>query len=618
MELLLTYAPLLTAFAIIALAIYLFATEKLPLELSGIIIILALMLHAKGFSLLPATRQAVPEVKTLLSGFANPMLIAILCLMVCGQALVSTGALQRLASIIIRASGDRGWLALLACLLTVPLLSAFLNNTPVIVMFIPILLTLAKRYHFQAKQWLMPLSFLGILGGMTTLVGSGTNLLVSGALLEASQPDYKLSFFSFSLPGLCLLAAGLLYVLLVVPRMLRKSGQQDEEEVERVFITQLTIPEQSSLIGQTVCGDSLADIKGMRIRVIQRGEEAYLPPYDNEVAFAAGDRLVIATTRASLSELLTLHPAMLLHTFPEMQDEDASNKGKTIPIKGLTFAEVVIPPVSRLVGNTLQQIGFRFRYHCVTVGMLRQHKMVRARMTDIPLQAGDVLLVMGTQEDVMALRTNHDVMLMEWATERMASSKYANRAIAIFTAIVGLTALDILPIYLSSVLGAALCVLCGCLNVHQALKTLDSHIIFLVAAAIAMSSTLESTGGANLIASSLITLLKGADAVWVMSAFYGIIALFTNILSNKAAALLFTPIALEIARQLHTPPEMFVFAVIFAGNTAFATPIGYQTNLLIMTPGQYRFRDYLVTGLPLSLICWITYTLYSWITYGQR
>jgi di/tricarboxylate transporter len=237
-------------------------------------------------------------------------------------------------------------------------------------------------------------------------------------------------------------------------------------------------------------------------------------------------------------------------------------------------------------------------------------------MTEIRLAAGDVLLVMGSQDNVQALRESKDALLMEWSTEEIPSKIYARRVNLIFGAVVGVSALGIIPIYLAAFMGALAAILTGCINLRQARRSIDPQIIMIVTAGIGLSVALEATGGASFLAESIVGLMEGIKPVFIMAALFLLMGFFTNILSNNATALIFTPITVNTAHQLGVDPAMFIFAVIFATNCcSLASPIGYQTNLLVMAPGHYKFMDYIKAGLPLVLLIWAAYTAYAYFVF---
>jgi di/tricarboxylate transporter len=242
--------------------------------------------------------------------------------------------------------------------------------------------------------------------------------------------------------------------------------------------------------------------------------------------------------------------------------------------------------------------------------------MFRQRVTDIRLEAGDVLLIQGRPEDVQALRANRDVILVEWTQETLPNYFHARRAAMIFAAVVLVAATDLLPIVVAAVAGATAMLLTDCLTARQAARAIDRTVVMTVAATLALGAALQETGGANFLAAELLNAVAGAGPGWVLSALFLLIALLTNVLSNNASAVLFTPIAVILATQLGVDPMPFVYTVIFAASCSFASPIGYQTNLLVMAPGHYRFADYVRSGAPLLVILWLCFTLFAPWYYG--
>jgi len=281
------------------------------------------------------------------------------------------------------------------------------------------------------------------------------------------------------------------------------------------------------------------------------------------------------------------------------------------------LAEVVIAPASRMIGQNIEQIGFIHNHNCVVLGIQRRSRMITSRMTEIRLASGDVLLLMGSTDDVLALREGGDVLVMEWSTEELPSRTHARRVNLIFAGVVGLATFEVMPIHLSALLGVILVILFNCINLRQAMRALNAQIVFLVAAGLALSLALEATGGASFLAENLIRAMDGYHHVLIMAAMFMLMAICTNILSNNATALIFTPIAINTAHLLNADPMMFVFAVIFASNCcSFATPVGYQTNLLVMAPGHYKFSDYMKAGIPLMFIVLATYMIFSYFYFG--
>lgn len=598
-------------FIIIGFAVYLYASEKVSLILTSVLILCGFMLlfHFEPLKL-PEGGSFNPD--NLLLGFANPALVAVLSLLVLGQAVVRTGALSVVSKAIIRLSRISPLLAILLTLIAVCVISAIMNNTPTVVIFIPILIAVAENLKLSASKVMIPLSYASILGGTTVLIGSSTNLLVSGALPALGLEP--LGFFDFTIPGLVIAAIGMAYITLILPKLLPNRAPMADEltGAGRQFVAQLEISSDSAVIGKSITDPELFGDQDVSLKMLQRREHAFLPPFEDNITISADDIIIVTATRETIKHLLSEKRQCMFRTkstVPTSKGED----GKSADRGESMLAEVLITPGSRLLGQTIEQIGFHHNYHGIVLGIQRKSRMITARMTSIRLAAGDVLLVMSDRADINRMRENKDMVVMDWSTEDLPSRKYTLRVNAIFTGVIAFAATGIMPIHISAFVGAALVVLTKCLNLRQAMRALDVPIIFLIAAGLAMSMSLQETGGAALLGHSLVELMHGFDPVYVMSAMFLLIAILTNVLSNNATALLFTPIAVSTALELNAPPEMFIFAVIFASNCcALASPIGYQTNLLVMGPGHYKFSDYMKAGIPLVILVWLTYTAFSY------
>ncbi|MTI42390.1 TrkA family protein [Roseibium hamelinense] len=599
-------------FLVLASTVVLYAVEKYAIELVALGSVAAFVVI---FTLFPVeTGSGRVTTDDFLIGFANPALITVICLLIIGQGMFQTDALEPTAKYIVKWTRGRSALAILPVLVVVALLSAFLNNTPVVVMFLPILSAVAATLGRSAARVLMPLSFMAILGGMTTLIGSSTNLLVAN--YAAQHSDLRLSFFSFTPIGLMIAAVGAVYVLGPMPRLL-KARKTMAEEIQgssgKQFIAQIAIGYGHPLVGVESVSGMFPALKDMTVRLVQRGEQPILPPFENLV-LQPGDTVIVAATRNALANALARRQPIMDPGADGQADTTESQVAQAG--SSMTLAEVVVAPASRLMGRTLPQSGFYPETGCVVMGIQRRSRMPRMAMNDIRLEAGDVLLVAGNDDRIGRLRGNRDVLLLDWSTAEVPRKVYAPRALAIFAAVVGFAATGLVPIVTCAIAGTFAMVALGCLNVRQALRAVDSRIFMLVGASLAGAVALETTGGANLIASGLVEGLAGQSPAVLLSALFFIVMVLTNFLSNNAAAVLFTPIALNMANQLGLPPEAFIVCLIIAANCSFATPIGYQTNLIVMGPGHYRFSDFLRAGVPLALILWLTFSLVAPWYYG--
>jgi di/tricarboxylate transporter len=364
-------------------------------------------------------------------------------------------------------------------------------------------------------------------------------------------------------------------------------------------------------VGLSTEGAIFSAYPDITLHSIQRGDDAFLPPLE-DIILQADDLLLIAATRAALADAVSHDPGLL---FPVLQDgrDDGGGRWKE---GNRVLAEVMVTPASRMAGLTLNMIGFRHKTHCVVLGIQRRARMMRTRITEIRLEEGDVLLVQGQPEDISALRKSDDVVLLEWSAEELPALDHAKRALGIFSFVIVGAATGFLPVVAASILGAVAMVTLGVLSMPVATRALDSKIFTMIPAALAMGLTMQITGGAHYLAQNLIELLQRAAPAVVLSAFFLLIAGLSNIISAKAAAVLFTPIAVGIARELGLPVEAFAVAVVFAANSAIATPIGYQTSLLVMGPGHYTFADFARGGIPLVFVLWLTFSLFAPWYYG--
>lgn len=602
-------------FGVIFIAITLYATEKLPLEVTslGVITGLLLLFHFVPYTTtvdIPHGGEDGLTIRSLLDGFSDPALITILALLVVGQGLVQTGALDELARLMVRAGVKRPKVVTIFVLAFVLVISAIMNNTPVVVIFIPILSAMAARQKQSASLLMIPLSFAAILGGNLTLIGSSTNLLASGTL-EVISGD-GLDFFAFTVPGLVLAGVGFIYVTLIAPMILKertKKGETAGYITGKQFIVEFYVTEGSDLEGQQSVAGMFPNIRQLTIRMIQRGTEQFLPPFD-DLTLQADDRLIVASTRQELTQLLKRSPDMLTGTVSLNIDSDYETANRFLS-KDMMLAEAVIAPASRMEGRNLSQIGFYQQNDCVILGVQRRSRMIRQSLEKVRLEAGDVLLVMGTRSDTMNLRANTDILLMTWSMTDMHLTDKSQVALGVFGLVVATAATGLLPTVIAATSGAVLMILGNCLNIRQAARAVDRRIILIVASALAMGTAMNATGGAQFLASNLLITLEGYSTSIILSAFFLLIAILTNILSNNATAVLFTPIAVSVANGLNVDPMPFIVAVIFAANCSFATPMGYQTNLLVMGPGHYKFRDFMRIGIPLIFILWITYSLFA-------
>ena len=608
--------------ALAGYAIVSYAHPRIPLELTsvGLVAALLVLFHVAP---LTDTKDGNPlDALSLLKGFGNPAIITVVALLIVGQGMVRAGALEMISQTIYRATRGRPAPAIALSLFAALAISAALNNTPVVVMFIPVLASLADRLGHTASRVMMPLSYCTILGGMMTLIGSSTNLLVAGTAVEFGMAP--LGFFDFVVPGAVLAALGFLYVLFIAPRLMpRRASEGDEPATAsgKQFIAQFTIEPGSDLAGIEAVGGMFPALRDMTVLMVQRGTERSQAPFE-DIALLPGDVVIVAATRKALMDAvlrgsgLQIRPATAENESASGGDAKDDGAAEDAARRDQVVAEAMVSPGSRLLGLPIEQSAFPAADGVRVLGVQRRSRMTRAHMHEVRLQAGDVLLISGRSHDIRNLRANRDVVLMQWSESELPSYDHARRATVIFLAVVAVAATGVLPIVATAVAGAALMVISGTLNVRQAARAIDRQIILVGGAALALNAALSATGGADYIAGGLVEALDGAGAAVMLSGFFLLVALFTNVLSNNACAVLFTPIGINLAAGLGIDPIVFVIAVILAANCSFASPIGYVTNLLVMNPGRYRFSDFLRAGSPLILLLWVGFSLFAPWYYG--
>ncbi|MEL6947003.1 MAG: SLC13 family permease [Pseudomonadota bacterium] len=599
-------------FVVIALSIVGYATERWSIEgvaLATLAVLLAL------FTLVPQAGETPVTAENLIAGFANPALVTVLALLVIGQALFNTDALEKPAELMAQLGGRSVFRTILVLLLTAAVTSAFLNNTPVVVMFIPIIAAIAKQRGFHPAKALLPLSYVGILGGMTTLIGSSTNLLVAGV---AARNGLELGFFDFLVPGLVMAGTGFLFVVFIMPILLPNREAPDESSAlasGRHFISQIDVGSGNRLEGETTVAGLFPALQGITVRSIHRGETTFLPPFE-DVTLQSGDSIVVAATRRALLRALSVGAASLPQlAVDEPSHADAPNGTQTVA-PSFTVAEAVVAPGSRLTGRTIEAARIRQTYGTMVLGLQRRSSVSRGLIGANRLEAGDTLLVGGTVDDLERLRESRNLLLLERSTTEVPLRAYAPRAIIIFGLVIALAAIGVLPIVAAALIGAYGVIASGCLSIRQAARSFDRQIFMLVGASLAAATALEKTGGAEFLAQTTVDAFAGSSPTVILSVLFLVTAALTNVLSNNATAVLFTPIAIGIAEALNAPLEPFVIGILFAANCSFATPVAYQTNLLVLGPGRYRFSDYMRCGVPLILLLWVAFTLFVPAHYG--
>jgi di/tricarboxylate transporter len=595
---------------LIIMALILFTRDRLPLESSSLAVIIVLVL---GFHLFPYEVDGVAvDPAHFLLGFGNEALVAICSLIVIGKALETTGALQPLARLAGHHWSKRPKVALLLMLVVVFVMSAFVNDTPIVVLMIPILVGIAMRTKLPASGFMLPMGLATIMGGMSTTIGTSTNLLVVGITRDLGVAD--IGMFDITLPALLVGGVGLAYVWLVVPRLLPDRTMPMTDTHPRLFDALLTVREDGFAVGKTLKEVFEKTQHEMHIKQIRRGDSLVLAKLPS-VTLLAGDRLHVKDTPENLKQFETAIGATLFDTVDEVAARDSElPHGESEQ----QLAEIVVRVDSPLHHRKLAELSLSSSFGLIPLAVYQARAQGEREAADpgsVRLRAGDVVLVQGARKALDALKSGSKMLVVDGTTE-LPRAHRAKRAVLVLAMVIGAAALGLLPISISALIGVGLMIALGCLAWREVGRSLPVAVIMLIVASLAMGKALVATGMADYLAAGFVSAAGGLPAPAIISAFILIMAVLTNIVSNNAAAVIGTPIAIAAAQQLGNDPLPFVLAVLFGANMSFATPFGYQTNLLILSTGGYRFADFLKTGIPLIVILWIGFSIVLSLLYS--
>jgi di/tricarboxylate transporter len=583
------------------IALYFFRREDVPLETSSLAVIGVL---AAAFSIFPFIKDGeMLSPSAFFSGFGHEALITVCALMVIGQGIVRTGALEPFGSLLARLWRRWPMFSVGVMLVVSAGLSAFVNNTPIVVLMLPMLITICLKTGASASKMLMPMGFATLVGGMTTTIGTSTNLLVVSVAKDLGGP--QLGLFDFAPVALVGATIAIVYLWFVAPRLLPDKDLSLGDQSPRLFAAYLNVPEDSPSVGKTL-SELIKKTEGrMRVEFLQRGsDQALMPLPDTRVQ--AGDRLMVKDTPDRLKEFEKVLGAALFSGSQKVDEDHPLRADRQM------LAEVVIIQGSGLIGRTLHQANFAQRFGVSTIALHRGGAPMdigRRSIGRVPLQVGDILLVQGSPEQVELLKKRRGLLVLDGAAS-LPQSRKAPMALAILAAVVGLAAAGWLPISVSALLGVLAMLLSGCLNWQESADALSTQVILIVASSLALGSALVFTGGVQYLAEVFLWGAQSLPPGGIVAALMLLLALLTNVVSNNAAAVIGTPIALSVADQLALPAEPFILAVMFGANLSYATPMAYKTNLLVMNAGSYRFADFVRVGVPLILLMWVTL---SWL-----
>lgn len=582
---------IILVFAVAICAVVLFATEKLSVDLIALLIMASLLI------------LGIIKPDEAIAGFSNKATVTVAAMFVISAGLFKTGAVSYLGKVTTMVFKKNYWLGLITVMIAVGFFSAFINNTPVVAVFIPILLGVAKEIKASASKLLMPMSFASMFGGVCTLIGTSTNILVSSIAEEKGQPAF--SMFEIAPLGLIMFAVGMAYMLLIGIRLIpdrRAKGDLIESFSLQEYIAEVVLLENAPSVGHAIKDSPIIKELDVAIVDIQRGDEIISVP-SPEFVLQTGDVLRVRCDLEKFNKIQARSGVLFKSQF-KWHDEDV----ETTDVK---LVEVVLVLNSDFVGKSLAELEFRERFGAIVLALRHRGKLMREKIADTKLSAGDTLLLEVKADRYNQLRQNPAFVIISDAEQVIYRKRKLIPALLIVAGVILTATLGIAPIVVSSIIGAILLVLVGCIKMEEVYQAIEWRIIFLLAGVLTLEAAMENSGAAPLISSTIISVVSSwGGLIALVSAFYLMTFIFTEMMSNNATAALLTPIAIATANTLHVSPRPFLVAVMFAASASFMTPVGYQTNTLIYGPGQYRFADFLRVGTPLNLIFWIIATIF--------
>lgn len=596
-------SPIFLTLLVIGLALVAFAAEWFPVDITALIVAIALILLG----------LVTPEEG--ISGFSNSATITVMAMFILSAGIARTGVIQVARDFLIKWGGKKPSQQILVMGSIVGPITAFINNTAVVAVFLPIIEEWCRKQRISPSKLLIPLSYATVMGGMITVIGTSTNVLASGLSEQLGYGQFGL--FQFTALGLLTFAIGLVYLSLVAPKLLpnrKPPGQQLSQDYRlKDYVTELVITPGSSLIGQTLRNSELQRKFDIDVLEIFRAGVHFPQPLADKT-LQAGDILLVCGAPEDIIQIRSERGLNLVsdkHLQPETIESELNTGEEQI-------AEVLILSNSRLNGATLKDLRFRQRYNATVLAVRRGEELIRERLGRVPLRFGDLLLVQGPKESILGLQTTRELLVLDPREAENLRTHKAWIALAIILGVIVVSAFDWLPILVASLVGVVMMIFTGVLKPGEIYGAVRWDIIFLLAGLIPLGIAMENSGTTAWLADRLIAVGGTLSGYWILLFFYIITSLLTEILSNNAAVVLMIPVAVAVAQQLQLNPMAFMYAVTFAASNSYMTPIGYQTNTMVYGPGGYKFLDFTRVGLPLNIILTIlTPLLITWL-YGLK
>lgn len=571
--------------ALVVIAVVLFATERLPVDLVALLVMGTLLVSG-----IISPEQGI-------AGFSNTATVTVGAMFVLSAGLFKTGAVNHLGRVLSRLFKLNLWLALIVTMLLAGGLSAFINNTPVVAIFLPLLLGVARDLDVSPSKLLMPLSFASMFGGVCTLIGTSTNILVSAIAERHGQPAFGM--FEFTPMGAIFFAAGILYMIFIGIRLIPdRRGKGDLTQTFGMgdyLIDVVLLPEAES-VGKAVADSPLVKDLDLDILEVQR-EDRLIPVPTAATVLQANDVLRV---RCEIKKIRQLQERKGIVLKPEVKWRD-----EELESEEAMLVEAVIAPNSLLDGKTLEDIRFRNYFRGTVLALRHRGATVHEKLESTILRAGDVLLVKIRRDHLLHLQ-EHEAFLVvsEVGLPTFRKSK-ALPAVAIVAGVVLAAAFNVVPIVSGAIAGSILMILTRCLDLEDAYKAIEWKVIFLLAGVLSLGAALEKTGAALQVSNALIAGVGSWGPTALLAVFFLVTMILTNVMSNNATAALLAPIALAASESLGLSSRPLLMTVTFAASLSFMTPVGYQTNTLIYGPGQYRFADFLRAGTLLNILFWV-------------
>ena len=539
-----------------------------------------------------------------ISGFSNPAVITIGAIFIMSRALVKTGFLEVFADFLAKKGGNHKWLTIFIFLLTVSIISGFINNTAAVAIFIPLGIDLCQRFRISPTKVLLPLSYAAIFGGTLTLIGTSTNLIVSSIMEEMNMAPF--SMFEFTKLGLIFLVLGTLYNMIIskwfMPSRSIISSLTRKYHMGS-FLTEFKVGEDSPLIGNAYKDLDISQKYNLQVYKIIRDSENIRFNLQN-IIIREGDIFLV---HINVKDMLKFKDEMkvLLLTDVKMNVAELTGKNHVI-VEGLVSQQ------SALIGKTLQEFDFRNRYGSFVLAVKRQRELLRDKIAHIRLKFSDTLLIMVPKERLEILRTSNNLIVLEELDIHLRYERYWWFSILVIPAVMLLAAFGVIPIVKAAILGAILLLVMRTLSIQDAYESISWSVIFLIASLVPMGIAIQKTNLDEVTGDLIIgigTLIgggEGLDPVIILAVLYGVTFILSAFISNVAVAVMLTPIGIMLATILNVDPRPFLVAICFGASCSFMTPMGYQTNMMVFAPGQYRLKDFFQMGIPLTLVFWIT------------